>query len=390
LTNVGNKNPSNKAGKKQCGWNYPHCFFFIFPPAQTRKRGSTYLMKMRRLTILLIPETGKRTRRIQLPQALLVVTATLILGLLVAVAVVAQTNRGLVRQITHLEPLQGIITQQQVELDKMVTQAVRMQGQLDQLHAVEANIREITAANAEMLAPQSKTILDERPEAALSGRGGGRAVSETVPEDVPLILSSFMPKEVTQALFMHRVQLQDALGSAVKLEFNVTPAQEIIARLASQIQASEMLHRRLSEHERTAESHLELLAHRPFGLPVSGGRLTDRFGWRHSPFGWGQQHHSGLDIAAPFWTPVVATAPGKVDNAGWKSGGFGYTVSITHAYGYQTVYAHLVDWNVTAGEQVDRGQLIGWVGSTGASTGPHLHYEIHVDGVPVDPAKYLD
>ena len=121
----------------------------------------------------------------------------------------------------------------------------------------------------------------------------------------------------------------------------------------------------------------------PNGLPVSA-RLTSRFGLRAHPIRGGMRAHSGVDLAAPYGAPIVATADGVIGTAGW-SGGYGLLVAISHGGGVQTRYGHLSRLNVTPGQEVRSGDVIGFVGSTGASTGPHVHYEIRVNGVATDP-----
>jgi murein DD-endopeptidase MepM/ murein hydrolase activator NlpD len=116
------------------------------------------------------------------------------------------------------------------------------------------------------------------------------------------------------------------------------------------------------------------------GTPFNGyiwptrGVLTSGFGWR-----WGRPHR-GIDIAGPIGTPIVAAAPGEVISAGWNSGGYGNLVRIRHADGSVTLYAHNSRLRVRRGETVEQGQPIAEMGSTGFSTGPHLHFEVHPDG----------
>jgi len=121
----------------------------------------------------------------------------------------------------------------------------------------------------------------------------------------------------------------------------------------------------------------------PAGLPVSA-RLTSGFGMRAHPIRGGMRAHSGVDLAAPYGSPIVATADGVIGTAGW-SGGYGLLVAISHGDGVQTRYGHLSRLNVAAGQQVRRGDVIGFVGSTGQSTGPHVHYEVRVNGVATNP-----
>ena len=121
--------------------------------------------------------------------------------------------------------------------------------------------------------------------------------------------------------------------------------------------------------------------------PVSG-TITSPFGWRRNPFGGGMEMHPGLDIAAPTGTTVTAAGAGTVISAGWY-GGYGNYILIDEGGGMATGYGHLSQIFVSAGQQVQRGQAIGAVGSTGASTGPHLHFEVRINGKPTDPAAYL-
>jgi len=120
----------------------------------------------------------------------------------------------------------------------------------------------------------------------------------------------------------------------------------------------------------------------PFGTPVRGGRWTSGFGPR------GRSMHNGLDIAAPRGTPVRATADGVVTFAG-RLRGYGRVVKIRHAFGFETIYAHNSRVRVKVGQRVSRGDRIADVGSTGRSTGNHVHYEIRIDDKPVNPVKFI-
>lgn len=121
--------------------------------------------------------------------------------------------------------------------------------------------------------------------------------------------------------------------------------------------------------------------------PVSG-TITSPFGYRRNPFGGGMEFHQGLDIAAPMGTTITAAAAGTVISAGWY-GGYGNYILIDHGGGMATGYGHCSQIFVSVGQQVQKGQAIGAVGSTGASTGPHVHFEVRINGKAVDPAPYL-
>lgn len=126
----------------------------------------------------------------------------------------------------------------------------------------------------------------------------------------------------------------------------------------------------------------------PFATPVRGPRFTSGFGGRRDPLNGRYARHDGLDMAGPVGTPILSPADGVVTFAGVRRG-YGRMIEIRHDFGVETVYAHLSRHRVKAGQRVVRGERIGDMGSTGRSTGSHLHYEIHVDGRPVDPMTFI-
>ena len=164
-------------------------------------------------------------------------------------------------------------------------------------------------------------------------------------------------------------------------------------------EALEMIEKRLS----TRRSSIDLLAEtmrREFpgaasyasdSAPHTMPSIWPAAGYVSSPYGLrfnGTEFHQGIDIAADMGAPIVATADGVVTAAGWN-GGYGNMVDVDHGGGIVTRYGHASALAVTVGQQVRRGEVIAYVGSTGRSTGPHVHYEVRVDGQPVNPAGYL-
>lgn len=121
--------------------------------------------------------------------------------------------------------------------------------------------------------------------------------------------------------------------------------------------------------------------------PVDG-RLLGGFGSRTDPFSGEGAYHTGVDISAPSGTSVHATADGRVEFSGFANG-YGRLVIVSHGGGYETYYAHLSATNVTEGQEIRRGEIVGAVGSTGRSTGPHLHYEVRIGSNPVNPYRFL-
>ena len=160
----------------------------------------------------------------------------------------------------------------------------------------------------------------------------------------------------------------------------------------------DMLTKRLVVHSRSldeivqlAEEKEQLLAAIPAIMPVRNEdlrRMASGYGWRTDPFTKVRKFHYGMDFSAPRGTPVYATGDGKVIRADNRSSGYGRHIRIDHGYGYTSLYAHLYKYNVRRGERVQRGDLIGYVGSTGRSQAPHLHYEIFKDGDRINPINF--
>ncbi len=163
--------------------------------------------------------------------------------------------------------------------------------------------------------------------------------------------------------------------------------------LEERLNYSEMELERLTSNLDTVSPELSDTLNRekatPEGLPLHGhSRTASSFGYRRSPFGWRLEFHDGLDFPAPYGTAIYATADGVVESAGWRNV-FGQAVVVNHGYGYKTLYGHMSSIQVRAGQRVSRGDLIGKVGSTGRSTGPHLHYTVFSGGRQINPRGFL-
>lgn len=159
----------------------------------------------------------------------------------------------------------------------------------------------------------------------------------------------------------------------------------ISARIISQ-------ERSYKEIEGMLRNKEKLLASTPAIQPVANKdlkRVASGFGSRIDPVYKTIKFHAGLDFAAPQGTPIYATADGRVTTAGNTGNGYGNHVEINHGFGYETLYGHMFRVKVRVGQVIKRGEVIGWVGSTGKSTGPHLHYEVHKGGRPLDPIYFF-
>ncbi len=147
----------------------------------------------------------------------------------------------------------------------------------------------------------------------------------------------------------------------------------------------------LDEITKLAAEKEELLAAIPAIQPINNDNLTrmaSGYGWRSDPFTKARKMHWGMDFTAPRGTPVYASGNGTVSRADNNASGYGKHIRIDHGYGYMSLYAHLSKYNVRRGQQVKRGDLIGFVGSTGRSEAPHLHYEVWKDGDRINPINF--
>jgi murein DD-endopeptidase MepM/ murein hydrolase activator NlpD len=147
----------------------------------------------------------------------------------------------------------------------------------------------------------------------------------------------------------------------------------------------------LDEIVKLAENKEELLAAIPAIQPIKNtdlSRMASGYGWRSDPFTKARKRHYGMDFSAPRGTPIYATGDGKIIRVDQGSAGFGKHIRIDHGFGYITIYGHLSKYNVKKYQKVKRGDLIGFVGNTGRSQAPHLHYEVHKNGSKINPINF--
>ena len=175
-----------------------------------------------------------------------------------------------------------------------------------------------------------------------------------------------------------------SISRSTRSDANISFDNEATAELISQIDQKTQDFQDLITKVSTRLDYLDSI---PSDYPVYG-TITSLFGRRKSPFGSGTEFHPGMDISVPTGTPVKAAGKGRVTYAGWLSG-YGKVVIIDHGYGIQSVYGHNSEILVKVGQSVKRGDIIAKSGNTGRSTGPHVHFEVRVNGNPVDPMKYL-
>ena len=190
---------------------------------------------------------------------------------------------------------------------------------------------------------------------------------------------------VKEMLAKNEIRLIQSLSNTALIENMRNQLNNLSLRMSFQVQS-------FTEITAMVKNKEKLLRAIPAIQPVSNKnlkRVASGFGYRIDPLYKDSRLHAGLDFSAPTGTPIYATADGEVQIAGFNTDGYGNKVVINHVYGFQTLYAHMVRVIARVGQSIKRGEVIGYVGSTGKSTGPHLHYEVIKRGTKVDPVYYF-
>lgn len=204
-----------------------------------------------------------------------------------------------------------------------------------------------------------------------------RAIFESNPiPDSARLIEIAQQNEVRLVMSLDRFDLEQSIEQTL---------EKLERRMAFQDKSYEQINDFIKNKE-------QLLASTPAIQPVSNSdlkRVASGFGYRIDPIYKTPRFHAGLDFTAPLGTPIYATANGVAKIAGNAGNGYGNYVVLNHGYGYETLYGHMYKVNVKVGQRVQRGDVIGYVGSTGKSTGPHCHYEVHKNKQRIDPVYFF-
>lgn len=304
----------------------------------------------KRLTFYVLSDSGTPLRQASVPKALLWLASLLGAALLVAFATVSYSYFDLRRAESDARRLKTKLASQRADITR---QHHRILTFAEEINALKADLLKLNQFERKIRVIANCELSEEA--GSLFGAGG------VVPDNLNINLSE---AEIGGGIPQEMRDQVKALQSAVVKQKN--DFETLNASLEGQV---------------------NLLAATPSIRPTTGW-VTSRFGYRKSPFTGARTFHSGLDIATRQGTPVVAPADGAITFAGPK-GLMGNMLTIRHGHGIVTRYGHLSKIFKKVGAKVKRGDLIAHVGNTGRSTGPHLHYEVLVSGVPVNPTKYI-
>ncbi len=286
----------------------------------------------KRFTLMIIPEDGEDIRSLKVRRGVVSLVLTLLLLFIGAFSFLGYSKLNTHFDQSELLRLRLANSQQRHELQRLVANVDQMREEMVSLAETEARVRQL--AN-----------FDSSPKAVPVAIGG-------------------IPDEGDSGVIGELQQQINQLQVAIDL------------RRQSQEDVRNLLNDQVSLSRAT-----------PKGWPTKGW-ITSYFGMRQIPDGNGRRIHEGLDIAANTGTPVFATADGIVARVEYSKG-YGKAVIVDHGYGYRTLYGHNSKNLVKRGERVRRGDKIAEVGNTGRSTGPHVHYEVQLNGIPIDPRKTL-
>lgn len=253
-------------------------------------------------------------------------------------------------------------------------------------------LRETTTRSVDPLAILQQTPAVPQAQTTVKKNTEKRAALDAVKADI-----SEMDVESTAAIDSITVATESRIEEILNITKSIAPSMNAALRENSSIGGpfTPISHKTFPERLRRADNALETLRRVKFAAlrlpvkrPVRNGKISSNYGPRVDPFLRRLAMHTGIDFKAPYGARVYATAPGTVASAKWN-GGYGKMVEIRHANGYVTRYAHLSRMHVAEGDHVLAGDLIGNIGSTGRSTGPHLHYEIRRHDKPHNPGAFL-
>jgi murein DD-endopeptidase MepM/ murein hydrolase activator NlpD len=242
-----------------------------------------------------------------------------------------------------------------------------------------------------ILQRRNEVLMDKYEEMDDSLKSLQLQMAELEKRDNDVYRAIFEATPIPDSIRAKAIEQQEEIAFVESLRDNVlvSSIHSSLNNLSRRVKAQKISYIEVSELVKTKEN---ILSHTPAIQPVSNkdlSRIASGFGYRIDPVYKTTKMHPGIDFTAPQGTPIYATADGVIDLAGNSGNGYGNHVVINHGYGYETLYGHMVRVKARSGQIVKRGEVIGWVGSTGKSTGPHCHYEVHFKGQKIDPVYYF-
>ena len=320
------------------------------------------MSRKKRITIMWIPHWGSSPRNFNVSLGLLASVAALVLAVATGLGILGRDYIHMQAKLDDLHRLEKVKNIQEAQLEQFARESREMDQELEEIKEMDREVRELL---------EMEEFQEEKLE-ELEEDGGRQVGSGTLTSRGSLGIQGYSLKE------------KEAAGDNYNYLGYGSQGLEEMNSIRSSLPSTRVS---LEELENLLKEEKSRRAGTPSIWPLEG-RLTSPYGYRACPFTGRRTFHQGIDVGAPRGTSIYAAADGVIEMARYN-GGMGKTIIIDHPYVHKTLYAHLIDYKVKEGEEVKKGDVIGFVGSTGFSTGPHLHYEVHREGEPVDPMEYL-
>jgi len=317
----------------------------------------------KKLTFLIIPEANRQVKRLHIPVFLLYAVPSAIFAMAAAVAVLASTQTAALQANGNLKAewnadltaYEQTLNAKDAEIAKLQDEVVRLSQEAETFAAKMAELQSL-----------------EREILSLTEEDAGSPTAEAAPAEEVAVLSASVGGEYDP------VDTDDALRLSASTRDELRELSVEADRLDG------ALHEALQEAEKIA--YLRRIT--PSIYPTTSTQVTSSFGYRRDPFTRRSAYHKGIDFGGDIGDPIFATADGQVARTGYDRA-MGNYIYVKHGNGLETVYMHLTKSLVKKGQNVKKGEKIGTLGSTGRSTGPHLHYEVHKNGEAINPKPYI-
>ncbi len=315
-------------------------------------------------TIMIVPHSEEATFSLKIPLFLVQLAIGLLVLGVAGFSVLGYAYLRAASEAQEAEALRQLNRAQQEEIDSLAIETEKMMEQLrgvDELVEFVTEKLELEKEEMEDLNDEIENQSQSNPSQQATYNYAGNESSYYFNSIGPLIYDR--PDE------------------------QLSPGRDLFDRTAGNI---EVLKKIVPERSGTLDllgEYAEKARAKPSIWPARG-RVSSGFGMRSIPYSGGYQFHTGVDINGSRGSPIWATASGKATFSGYR-GSLGNLLILDHGYGYETYYAHLSGFAVKAGDEVERGETIGYMGASGRTTGVHLHYEVHKEGSPVNPERYL-
>lgn len=346
----------------------------------------------RHITLMIIPDPTKQGMVVKIPKWLrfpaLACLLAIVLGSLYLVDYIAALDYQLTENRYTIQTNEFMVEDKDVTIETLEATNLEHYEQLEQLEHLQASL-EMQLADIQAYKEELDTIVNSTEKTTSEQ-------PEVMEEILPTTTFEEEDDNVAMGVgtpFYYEVSSRPTYQAATNYQSNVSDDSfdatyiNLLSRCNYVTKGLINEEAQYSQLEEGLDVMIPFWEAYPCGLPVEGSYVTSAYGYRIHPIYRSYEFHYGVDLKARYAT-VNATGKGIVIRADYQSG-YGYTVEIDHGYGYVTKYAHLSKFNVSVGDEVVRGQEIATSGNSGMSSGPHLHYEVRLDGVKIDPEPFL-